>query len=78
MNSLKKEVIEMVSGIDDNNLLELIKADIEHFKDNKTDILDDLSYEDQQELMQLADEPDEKDTLSDEEFKAITARWRMK
>lgn len=78
MSFLKQQVLEMVSAIEDENLLELVKADIQYFTNQETDILDGLSYSDQEELLNLANEPTEKDTLSENEFKEATARWRTK
>ncbi len=68
----------MVSAIEDPQLLELVKADIEYFGNKTTDILDELYYADKEELLSLANEPDEKDTITEEEFKEATARWRTK
>jgi len=68
----------MVSSIEDSQLLQLVKADIEYFGDKTTDILDELYYADKEELLSLANEPDEKDTITEEEFKEATARWRTK
>lgn len=76
MSSLKEQVIEMVSSIDDKQLLELVKADIEYFNDKNTDIIDELNIEDREELMNLLNEPDEKDTMTEDEYKAATAKWR--
>lgn len=78
MSKLKEEVIALISSVNDENLLELVKADIEYFYNKDIDIIDDLYYTDKAELLNLANEPDEKDTLSEEEFKAATARWRTK
>ena len=78
MSSLKDRVIEMVSSIDDEQLLELVKADIEYFNDKNTDIIDELNIEDREELMNLLNEPDEKDTMTEDEYKAATAKWRTK
>lgn len=78
MPSLKEQVLQMVSSIEDPQLLELVKADIEYFGDKTTDILDELYYADKDELLSLANEPDEKDTITEEEFKEATARWRTK
>lgn len=68
----------MVSSIEDSQLLQLVKADIEYFGDKTTDILDELYYADKEEVLSLANEPDEKDTITEEEFKEVTARWRTK
>ena len=78
MSPLKEQVLEMVSLINDEQLLELVKADIEYFSDKNTDILDDLNNTDKEELLNLLKEPDEKDTLTEDEYKAATAKWRTK
>lgn len=78
MPSLKEQVLQMVSSIEDSQLLQLVKADIEYFGDKTTEILDELYYADKEELLSLANEPDEKDTITEEEFKEATARWRTK
>ena len=78
MPSLKEQVLEMVSTIDDEQLLELVKADIEYFRNRDIDILDELNDTDKEELLNLINEPDEKDTLTEDEYKAATAKWRTK
>ena len=75
--SIKEKVLQMVSAIDDEKLLELVKADIEYFS-TSTDILDDLSETQREELLSMVNEPYEKDTLTEEEYKAATAKWRTK
>lgn len=76
--SLKEQVLQMISQIDDIQLLELVKADIEYFANKETDILDELNDADRSELLSQVNELDEKDILTDEEYKAATARWRTK
>ena len=78
MVSLKEKVLQMISATEDENLFELVKADIQYFNDKKNDILDDLYYSDKKELLNLINEPDEKDTLSEAEFKEATEKWRIK
>ena len=68
----------MVSTIDDEQLLELVKADIEYFSNKEIDIIDELNDADKEELLILIDEPDEKDTLTEDEYKTATAKWRTK
>lgn len=75
--SLKEEVLQMISSITNEQLLELVKADIEYFN-KEEDILDELNFRDKEELLNLVNEPDEKDTLTEDEYKAATARWRIK
>lgn len=78
MSALKEEILQLVATIDDENLLELVKADIEYFRNKKADILDELSESDKKELLDMLNEPDEKDTISEDDFKAATEQWRIK
>lgn len=78
MSTLKEQVVKMISSVEDEHLLELVKADIEYFSNKDMDIIDDLYYNDKEELLSLANEPDEKDTISEDEFKEATAKWRTK
>ena len=79
MNSvLKQELIEKISATNDEDLLQILKADYDYFIDNKTDVLDELSEKDKAELMTLLNEPFDKDTESYEDFKKATDQWRIK
>ncbi len=78
MLSLKEGVLKMVSSINDESLLELVKADIEHFADHKTDIIDELTFSHREELINLAEEPGNKNILTEAEYKESTRKWRMK
>jgi hypothetical protein len=75
MSLLKQQVLNMVSAIDDEKLLALLKADIEYF-DKHEDILDELSEADKEELKALAKERSDKDILTNEEFREATKKWR--
>ncbi len=77
-SDIKKEVLTLVEAIENEDLLQLLKADIEFFNKPGIDITDGLSPEDLKELRELANEPDTKDTLSEEEFKQLTDRWRTR
>ena len=74
MSKLKEEVVRIVSSVEDEYLLKLVKADIEYFSNKEVDIIDDLYYSDKEELLNLANEPDEKDAISEDEFKEATAK----
>ncbi len=41
-------------------------------------MLYELNDADKEELLNLVNEPDEKDTLTETEYKAATAKWRTK
>ena len=74
MSKLKEEVVRIVSSVEDEYLLKLVKADIEYFSNKEVDIIDDFYYSDKEELLNLANEPDEKDAISEDEFKEATAK----
>ena len=77
-SDIKKEVLTLVESIENEDLLQLLKADIEFFNKRGIDITDGLSPEEIEELQELANEPDTKDSLSEEEFKQLTDRWRTR
>ena len=74
--SLKEKVIQMIGGIEDEQVLELIKSDIEYFSSEGTDVTDGLNARQLNELNSLAQEPDTAYTLSEDEFIKATAKWR--
>lgn len=78
MNSeIKNEVLSLVQLIEDENLLQLLKADIEFFKETGSDITDGLSKEDIEELRVLSNEPDDINTVTEDEYKQLTDKWRI-
>jgi hypothetical protein len=77
-SDIKSEVLQLVQAIDDEQLLQLLKADIEYFTEKDLDITDDLQPSEKEELRALANEPDTFDTLSEEEFINATAKWRTR
>ncbi|MFP5040916.1 hypothetical protein [Parasediminibacterium sp. JCM 36343] len=77
-SGLKEIVIGMVEDIEDEALLQVLKNDIDYFKHNGSDITVGLTPNQLEELKNLANEPDDKDTLSENEFKKATAKWLMK
>ncbi len=75
--TLKEEVLQLVANLNDENALAMVKAEIEYFNNKEElDVLDELSADDRAELMELINEPDEKDTLNHDEYLKATARWR--
>ncbi len=75
--TLKEEVLQMITGLDDENALALLKAEIEYINsDGQLDVIDELSPNDKAELMGLINEPIEKNTITHEEYLNATARWR--
>lgn len=79
ITDIKQELIEKITSIDDENLLLLIKEDIEYFSNKgKTKVLDELSQEDLQDLENLLNEPFGHETESYEEYKKASERWNIK
>ena len=66
--NLKQELIEKISSTNDENLLQLLKADFDYFNDQTKDVTDELSPEDKSELISLVNEPFGENTLSQDEL----------
>lgn len=79
VNDLKKELVTYIENINDEELLHLLKEDFMFYgKIKDTDITNDLSEEQLYELKALAEEDENKDTDTLEDFKNATDRWRIK
>ena len=75
-SQLKQKVLEMINGIENDQVLELIKNEIEYFSTEGVDITDGLNANQLNQLTNLAQEPDTHYTLSEDEFIKATAKWR--
>lgn len=79
IDKLKKELTKLIDETNDEELLSMVKEDIAFYKTSKdADVTDSLSDEQLKELEQLAEEPDEKDTVTLSEFNKATDKWRTK
>ena len=79
VNDLKKELVAYIENTNDEELLHLLKEDFKFYsKTTDTDITDDLSDEQLNELKALAEEDETKDTHTLEEFKKATDKWRTR
>lgn len=77
--NLKQELIDKISGTEDENLLLLLKTDYDYFSgEGEVDVTDELSEIDKDELINLVNEPFGKDTLSQSEFDEAIRQWRTK
>jgi len=76
--NLKQELIDKISSINDENLLQLLKADYDYFTDQNKDVTDELSEQDKSELINLASEPFGHDTISQDELDEAIRQWRTK
>lgn len=78
-STLKQEIIDKIQLIEDESLLTLLNSEVNYFtQNNKADVTDSLSKEDFEELSNLMKEPFGEDTVSLDEYKKATARWRTK
>ena len=78
-NELKKELVSYIENTNDEELLSLLKEDFMFYgKVKNTDITDELSEEQLQELKTLAEEDESNDTHTLDEFKKATDQWRTK
>ena len=75
--NIKQELIDKICATEDENLLMLLKTDYDYFKGN-SDVTDELSSEDKNELIYLVSEPFGKDTISQKEFDEALNQWRTK
>jgi uncharacterized protein YbaP (TraB family) len=79
VDKLKKELTKLIEETNDEELLSMVKEDMVFYNTSKgTDITDSLSDEQIKELEKLASEPDEKDTITLNEFNKATDKWRTK
>ncbi len=79
IDKLKKELTRLIDETNDEELLSLVKEDMVFYKTSKdSDITDNLSEEQLKELEKLAAEPDEKNTITLDEFNKATDKWRTK
>jgi len=79
VDDLKKELVAYIENINDEELLSLLKEDFMFYgKVKDTDITDDLTSKQLKELKTLAEEEETKDTMTLDEFKQATQKWRTK
>ena len=79
IDKLKKELTKLIDETNDEDMLSMVKEDIAFYKTSKdVDVADSLSAEQLKELEQLTTEPDEKDTMTLNEFNKATDKWRTK
>lgn len=76
LQELKQELIEKIAAIEDYDALMIVKEDLRVWESTDSHNPLGLSDEDYKELEELADEPDDKDTISFDEFKQSLQQWR--
>ena len=71
----QSHLIQQINKVSDENVLILIDEELSYHLKNKDSI--DLNDFDLSELILLAEEPDDKDTISEDEYRKATGKWRM-
>ena len=72
--TIKEEVLQLVTSIEDEETLQAIKHNIEAIK--TYDVTDDLKDEDFNELKNMVNEPFGYETLTKDEFDDSIKKWR--
>ena len=71
----QSHLIQQINKVSDENVLILIDEELSYHLKNKDSI--ELNDFDLSELIMLAEEPDDKDTISEDEYRKATGKWRM-
>jgi hypothetical protein len=74
----QQQLIQQISAIKDENLLTMLEEELSYHLYTNADITDDLTPYELKELISLANEPTDKDTISLDEYRKATERWRTK
>ncbi len=74
----QEQLIQQISVVNDENILTMLEEELSYHLQNKTDITDELTPYELDELITLANESSDKDTVSLDEYKKATERWRTK
>lgn len=72
------DLIKQINEINDENILIMLKNELDFCLHNKNDLTDDLTASELKELITLAKDTSDKNTVSLNEFINITEQWRIK
>jgi len=79
LTSRRTNLIQQIIDINDEQTIEMLEDTLSfHLHTKNKDITDGLCREELEELESLVKEPAEKDTISEEEFNKLFARWGTK
>ena len=75
----RANLIQQINTINDEQTLEIIEETLSfHLHSNNKDITDGLNKYQLQELAEIMEEPADKDTISEEEFRKLFSKWITK
>ncbi|MCH5596891.1 hypothetical protein [Niabella ginsengisoli] len=79
LSTVKQELLNKISETEDEDLLKTLNEDFDYLKKATTvSSFFELSENDNQELMDMLNEPFGKDTESYDSFKAAIDKWRTR
>jgi len=79
LNERRNNLIQKINNISDEQTLEMIEETLAYYTHtNNKDITDGLTKYQLEELTSLVEEPSEKDTVSEDEFRKLFSRWSTK
>ncbi len=79
LNERRTNLVHQINNISDEQTLVMLEETLAYYThSNRKDITDGLDKYQLQELTTLVNEPAEKDTISEEEFNKLFARWGTK
>jgi len=74
----QQQLIQQISKIDDEDILITLEEELSYRLQSKTDITDELTPAQLKELLALANDTSDKNTVSLAEYRKATERWRTK
>jgi len=79
LSERRANLVQQINNINDEQTLEMLEVSISLYThSNGRDITDDLSPQQLRELEKMMQEPADTDTISEEEYNKMFARWRTK
>jgi len=78
ISQMQEQLIRQISTISDKDILRMLGEELSYSIESKEDLAGILSEADLKELITLANEPVEGNTMSLHEFNDIMEQWRMK
>ncbi len=78
IQQMQQHIIEQVGAVKDENILRMLDEELSFYLSHKEDPSKLLSENDLEELIALANEPLEKNTMSLDEFKTVMDKWRTR
>lgn len=78
IQQMQEHLIKQVGAVTDESILRMLDEELSFYLQHKDDAKIQLSKKDYEELTMLANESEEGNTISFDEFKNIMDKWRMK